>query len=113
METAVLILAVAGFIAVAARMLRALLGVLTVGADALIAREVAATRAQRGDLTGLEEAKLARSAARRRRYVALGMLSMWAGLLVVPPLTPWPYFLYAAYSLLWLLPHRRVPVLPT
>jgi hypothetical protein len=113
METAVLILAVAGFVAVAARVLRALLGVLTVGADVLIAREVAATRANRGDLTGLEEAKLARGEARRRRYVALGVLSIWAGLLMVPALTPWPNFLYAAYSLLWLLPHRRERVLPT
>jgi hypothetical protein len=113
METAVLILAVAGFVAVAARMLRALLGVVTVGADALIAREVAATRKQRGDLTGLEEANLARSEARRRRYVALGLLSIWAGLLVVPAVTPWPILMYAAYSLLWLLPHRRGRVLPT
>jgi hypothetical protein len=87
--------------------------VLTRGADALIAREVATTRAQRGDLTGLEEANFVRGEARRRRYVALGFLSFWAGLLVVPTLTPWPSLLYAAYSLLWLLPHRRERVLPT
>lgn len=112
MDTAVLILAVTGFAAVAARMLLALLRVLTRGADVLIARDVAATRAQRGDLTGLEEANLARGEARRRRYVALGLLSIWAGLLLVPALTPWPNLLYAAYSLLWLLP-RSERVLPT
>jgi hypothetical protein len=112
METAVLILAVAGFAAVAVRMVGALLRVLTRGADVLVAREVAAARAQRGDLTGLEEANLARGAARQRRYVALGVLSIWAGLLVVPALTPWPNLLYAAYSLLWLLPRRRERILP-
>jgi hypothetical protein len=113
MDTAVLILAVAGFGAVAARMLFALLRVLTRGADALMARDVAAARAQRGDLTGLEEANVARGAARRGRYVALGLLSIWAGLLLVPALTPWPRLLYAAYSLLWLLPPRRERMLPT
>jgi hypothetical protein len=113
MDTAVLILAVAGFAAVAVRMVGALVRVLTRGADALIARDVAAARAQRGDLTGLAEANLVRGAARRRRYVALGVLSIWAGLLLVPALTPWPTLLYAAYSLLWLLPPRRERALPT
>jgi hypothetical protein len=113
MDTAVLILAVAGFAAVAARMLFALLRVLTRGADALMARDIAATRAQRGDLTGFEEANAARGVARRGRYAALGVLSIWAGLLLVPTLTPWPIRLYAVYSLLWLLPPRRERVLPT
>ena len=113
METAVTILAVAGFIAVARRLLRSLLRALTRTADVVIAREHAATRAQRGDLTGLQEATNARSAAKRRRYVELGLLSVWAGLLLVPPLTPWPYLLYASYSLLWLLPRRKSRLLRT
>jgi hypothetical protein len=113
MDTAILLLAIAGFCAVALHLLRALLRVLTRGADAVLARELANTRAQRGDLTGLEEANLARGEARRRRYRALGVFSLWGGLLLVPQITPWPRLLYATYSLLWLLPRRTGRALQT
>jgi hypothetical protein len=113
MDTAVRILAVAGFIAVAWRMLRALVRALTRSADVVAARSHAAVRAQHGDITGLQEADRARGSASRRRYVALGVFSFWAGLLLVPTLTPWPYLLYAGYSLLWLWPRRSSRALPT
>lgn len=112
MGTAVVILAVAGVLAVLLRAARALFALLRGGADAVIAREVAAARLRRGDITGLQDATAARAEARRRRYSALGVLFIWAGLLVVPALTPWPAALYASYSLLWLLP-RRTRIFPT
>jgi hypothetical protein len=106
MSTAVFLLAVAGFAAVALRAGLALFGALRGGVDAFLARDLAEVRARRGDLTGLEEAAGARSVARRRRLLALSIFTMWVGLLVVPSLTPWPLFLYASYSLLWLVPRR-------
>jgi hypothetical protein len=108
MRTAVLLLAALGFAAAALRMVRSLFFTLHGGVDAFLARDLADTRAQRGDLTGVADARDAHATARRRRMLALGAASFWAGLLLVPPLTPWPELLYASYSLLWLLPRRRI-----
>jgi hypothetical protein len=111
MSTAILLLAIAGVIAVMLRLLRALFASLRGGVEAFLARDVAETRAQRGDLTGLNDARAAAAVSRRRRIVALGTASVWIGLLVVPALTPWPTVLYASYSLLWVLPRptRHAP----
>lgn len=112
MNIAVFLLAIAGFAAAALRALLALLAVLRSGVDAFLARDLAQTRGQRGDLTGLADARELQGAARRRRALAVGVLAMWVGLLVVPPLTPWPAMLYATYSLLWLVPRRPVRIPP-
>lgn len=111
MNLAVKLLAAAGILAVVLRLLRALFAGLRGGVDALLAGDVASSRAQRGDLTGLDEARSAVTQAQRRRLVALGQASVWIGLLLVPALTPWPAPLYASYSLLWLLPRptRHAP----
>jgi len=102
----VLFLAISGVIAVLIRVGGALFVLLRRGAEGIIARELAATRMQRGDITGLADATTAHSEAKRRRFVATGLLFTWAGLLFVPPLTPWPSLIYATYSVLWLLPRR-------
>ncbi|HEX6307771.1 MAG TPA: hypothetical protein VFZ69_06245 [Longimicrobiales bacterium] len=111
MNIALVLLAVAGIAAVVLRLLRALFAALRGGVDAFLARDVADTRAQRGDLTGLDEASGAARAARRYRLLALGQALIWVVLLIVPELTPWPAPLYASYSLLWLLPRptRHAP----
>lgn len=106
MSVAILLLAIAGVIAVILRLLRALFATLRGGVDAFLARDVAGTRAQRGDLTGVDDAHETARAARRLRLLALGAASVWVGLLIVPVLTPWPKLLYAGYSLLWLIPRR-------
>lgn len=106
MNTAITLLGVAGVLAVVLRLARALFLALRGGVDAFIARDLADNRAQRGDVTGLGDAHMAVQQARRRRLAALGASSIWVGLLIVPTLTPWPRLLYAAYSLLWLLPRH-------
>jgi hypothetical protein len=107
MRTAVFLLVAAGIAAVLLRAASALFDALRGGVESFLAQDLAEIRARRGDLSGLEEAAELRAAARRRRLLSLGVFSMWLGLLIIPPLTPWPEFLYAAYSLLWLLPRRR------
>jgi hypothetical protein len=109
MSTALTLLGAAGVIAVVLRLLRSLFVALRGGVDAFLAADIAQTRAHRGDITGLDDAQAAARLARRRRMRALGQSSLWAGLLLVPGLTPWPRLLYAGYSLLWLLPRRRLP----
>lgn len=109
MNFLVSLLAVAGFLAVLVRAGRALFVALWRGVDAFLARDLEQARAQRGDLTGLEEARVVRAGARRRRVVALSLAGLWIALLVVPILTASPTAVYALYSVLWLLPRRRRP----
>jgi hypothetical protein len=106
MEFVYTLLAVAGVAAVLVRAAAAAFRALRGGVDAFLARDLQDVRAGRGDLTGFADAAGARSAARRRRMTALGTMAFWLGLLIVPPLTPWPRLLYAVYSLLWLAPRR-------
>jgi hypothetical protein len=72
-----------------------------------LARDLHDVRAQRGDLTGMEEANALRTSGRRRRTRAIARLSFWVGLLIVPVFTPWPVELCAVYSCLSLLPRSQ------
>lgn len=108
MHFVIYVLAFFGVLAVLGRVLRALLKLVHRGVDTLVAGEVHNLRAQRGDLTGMADAGRQKSIARRGRLMAVAMLSFWVGLLVVPPLTPWPAALYAIYSLLWVVPRIRL-----
>jgi hypothetical protein len=107
MSVAVLVLAVAGFLAAALRAVIALFAVLQSGVEGFLARDLAEVRGRRGDLTGAADAADVRAAARRRRFTAIGFFTMWLGLLLIPALTPWPAFVYASYCVLWLMPRRR------
>jgi hypothetical protein len=100
------LLAALGIAAIIVRAVGAAFRALRGGVEGFLARDLADVRAQRGDLTGLADAAAVRAEARRRRLVALGALAFWIGLLLVPPLTPWPAFLYAIFALLWLVPRR-------
>lgn len=113
METALLLLSIAGAAAVALRVLASVIRAFRGGLEAWVARDIADTRRHRGDITGSQDALTSRAAAHRRRMFALGIALMWVLLLVVPPLTPWPRLLYASYSLLWLLPRRTAPTQAT
>ncbi|MGH7504505.1 MAG: hypothetical protein ACRELX_02600 [Longimicrobiales bacterium] len=107
MRIVLLILAVVGIAAVLRHLATALLRLLRRGVDAFMADQVADVRARRGDLTGLSDAEVVRSQARRSRLAAVGTVSLWTALLVVPPLTSWPELVYACYNVLWLVPPRR------
>jgi hypothetical protein len=107
MHSLLVILAIAGFVAVLRHALDALLRLLHGDVAAALAGGRASVRAQHGDLTGLEEARAERETAAARRRMALALLVLWTALLLLPPLTAWPLGLYAAYALLWLLPRRR------
>lgn len=74
------------------------------GVDAYLASETADTRAQRGDLTGMQEAVQVKRLARRRRAAALTWLAVWVALLILPASLHWTGWIYAACALLWLLP---------
>lgn len=104
MESSLLLLAFLGFAAVVVRCVRTALDAVRQGVDAFLARDVAETRARRGDITGWEEAEGWAIRARRARHRAVAGTIFWLVLLVAPPLllrSPVP--LYAGYSVFWLL----------
>ncbi len=100
------LLAVLGVLAVLARAVRAALSLLRGGVDMFLARDLHEVRAQRGDLTGMQDAAALRQTGRKRRTIAAAAVSLWVGLLIIPIFTPWPAFLYAAFTIFWLLPRR-------
>lgn len=107
MEQFLYILAALGFAAVFRHLLRTLFRAARYGTYVLYAREIAATRARRGDLTGLEEARGWAGIARRERLQAVGGAFLWLGLLLLPAtIVPWALQVYSAYVLLWLIPAR-------
>ena len=106
MEPLLYILAFAGVSALVLRLARALFVLLHRSGQAWLAGEVASRRQQHGDLTGLTEFAERERAARMAKRVATLELVFWAGLLIVPPFTPWTREIYAACSVLWLIGAR-------
>jgi hypothetical protein len=105
MEIPLLILAAVGFAAVVRRLLWSIFRAARHGAYVLYAREIAATRARRGDLTGLEEAREWAVRARRERLRALGEASLWLALLIIPlSFMSRPLPAFWIYSAIWLIP---------
>ncbi len=105
MELPLHILAVIGIVAVAYRWMRSVLRVIGSGAEAFFAGEVARTRADRGDVTGMAEASGEAERARRARTAAFFALVLWTALLVLPAWAlPWPGAVYASYAALWVVP---------
>jgi hypothetical protein len=107
MQFALFLLAVAGFLAVLRRLGWAAFHALRGGVDAFLLREVASSRAQRGDLTGLMEAENTRRSRRISRWRSAGAVLLWLSALAVPLLTRVPLPIYAVFSLLWLWPLQR------
>jgi hypothetical protein len=101
-------LAVGGVIAIVLRLLGALLGLGLTAAEASAASSLAEASARRGDLTGMMERKQASVALRRRRIRAAGWVSLWLGLLVVPPILDLALPVYAVAAGLWLIPRPKL-----
>src|SRR5262245_105920 len=104
MNLVLVILCVAGFVAALRRFLFSGFRLFKGGVDAFIAREVASARAERGDVTGLLEARAWRSSRRKARIRAILLVLFWLAVLVAPLLVRATVPVYAAYALLWVLP---------
>jgi hypothetical protein len=107
MDAVLLLLAIAGFLAVLRAASRAALGLLVRGVEVVMTGEATDISARRGDLTGLSAADERHDRARRGRRRSLLAVAAWVALLVLPAFTPWPRLGYAACSVLWFLPVRR------
>ena len=102
-----LILAIAGFLAVARQLTQAVFILLKRSVDSFVLGEVAGERARRGDVTGLVEARAAKQERRRARLRSLLAVILWATLLALPLTTRWTLQGFALYSILWLVPLLR------
>lgn len=101
MDAILTALAVAGFAAIAMRLVRAVFRLLRRATEAFAARETAGTRARRGDLTGMEEART-RAASARRALLRSGAAALgWTLLLAVPAFTARARLAYASYLAVW------------
>jgi hypothetical protein len=79
----------------------------------IVARQITNQRAERGDLSGLTEARKIRDeAARQQRRFGLHAV-VWLLLLAMPLMIPGAVIVYPFYSLLWLLPGPRIPHNPS
>jgi hypothetical protein len=103
----IMILAVVGIAAAVWHLVRAAFRFLRHGATGLWTGEVARNHARRGDVTGLEEARRQQESVVRWRTRAAMEAAGWLVLLLVPPLTPWGTYIYAAYTVLWFVPAAR------
>lgn len=109
MRTGLLLLGVVGWAAVVWRLFWAVLRLLRHGADDMFAGDVVDRRADRGDITGMQEAKAARAEHSRMRRRSAALVLFLLVLLIAPTLTANADQLYALYSPLWLLRTTRSP----
>lgn len=107
MDIILTILAVTGVAAAVWHLVRAAFRFLRYGATGFWADELARTHARRGDVTSMEDARHDRATTARWKARAGVEAVGWLILLLVPPLTPWARHIYAAYTLLWLVPAVR------
>lgn len=107
MDIVLSILALAGIAAALWHLIRAGFRFLRYGATGFWADELARTHARRGDVTAMEESRQARASTSRWKARAGIEAVGWLVLLLVPPLTPWARYIYAAYTLLWVVPTVR------
>jgi hypothetical protein len=108
MTFVLILLAIPGVLAVLLRLGWALFGAGKHTVEWFVARQISSQRAGRGDLTGLTEAeKIRAQAARQQRRYGLHAL-VWLLLLGLPLLIPGAVIVYPFYSVLWLLPGRRI-----
>lgn len=106
------LLAVAGGLALLRRVLGSGARLALRSAEIVSATSRAELSERRGDLTGMQEQRLAERDARTRRRGDAARVLFWAGWLVVPLAAGWMPEGYALAAPLWLLGSRSPPARP-
>ena len=101
------VIAIPGIAAVLLRWSSAALVVARYSLERFVAGQIADSRAQRGDISGMSEADNIRRKSRAAQRRALGLLLLWSAALVVPIVLPGTFIIYILYGLLWLLPRPK------
>lgn len=103
-----ILLAIPGVLAVVLRLGWALLAAGKHSLEWFVARQITSQRAERGDLSGLAEARKVRDAAGRQQLRFGLHAAIWLLLLAMPLFVPGAVIVYPFYSILWLLPGPRI-----
>jgi hypothetical protein len=111
-STLLSILAVFGAAALVLRLVRSGFRIIGRLAETAAAAALAQASAQRGDLTGMQEARAVERRARSRRLAAMLSASGWLVWLLLPPLLGALPLAYALASPLWLVARGRSAPLP-
>ena len=100
------LIALPGIAAVLLRWSRALLVTARYAIERFVAGQIADSRAQRGDISGMAEAEKIRRQSRDEAMRSLLAVVLWSALLIVPLFLPGTLIIYALLGLLWLEPDR-------
>lgn len=103
LDSMLVLLALLGVAALAARVFRTLLRLALRAAEETAASGLADVSERRGDLTGLTERRAQLEAARARRRRELLVLALWLSWIVLPPIVGLLPEAYAAAAALWLV----------
>jgi hypothetical protein len=101
MTVLLILAAIPGVLAVMLRLSRALTKAVKFSLERFVARQIVQQRAERGDLTGMEEADRLRVVAARQQMRHVGMTLVWIALLALPLVFPPAIVLYPFYSIFW------------
>ncbi|HEX2207802.1 MAG TPA: hypothetical protein VHG93_08965 [Longimicrobium sp.] len=108
LSVVLLLLAVLGFVALAARLGRALVRLALNAAESTHAAGLAEVSERRGDITGMLERRTAAQTLRRNRRITLLTAGGCFLLMAIPPFAGVAREVYAACALLWFVPARRI-----
>ena len=108
LSVVLLLLAVLGFVALAARLGRALVRLALNAAESTHAAGLAEVSERRGDITGMMERRTAAQTLRRNRRITLLTAGGCFLLMAIPPFAGVAREVYAACALLWFVPARRI-----
>jgi predicted metal-binding membrane protein len=100
------VIALPGIAAVLLRWSRAVFVTARYSIERFVAGQIADTRAQRGDISGMSEAEVIRRNSRAAAVRALLQLILWSVALIVPFFLPGTLLIFVLYGLLWFVPSR-------
>src|SRR5512141_951272 len=101
------VIALPGIAAVLLRWSRAVFVTARHTIERFIAGQIADTRAQRGDISGMSEAESIRQQSRSAAVRSLVEVLGWSAALVLPVFLPGTILIYMLYGLLWFAPTQR------
>lgn len=107
MTLAFLILALPGLAAVLLRFGHALFGTVRHSVERIVAGQIADSRGQRGDISGMAEAEAYRKTCAKQQLHSAGQLVLWSAAIFAPLLMPGTFIIYVLYGVLWLLPRPK------
>jgi len=101
------LIALPGIAAVLLRWSSAVFGMARLSVERFVAGQIADSRAQRGDISGMTEAEAIRRRSRAEQLRLTLQILLWSAALLIPVLLPATFVIYALYGLLWLVPRTN------